>query len=216
MKKTGRIILCLICVLLISGCKKDDTAGSKLKKDNSVDSVIQSEIEKEGSSVTTEAATEATTEESTTVEATTDTATTDTAATEAETTEDVTAESQNINGMDGVDIDLTEMSSDMVYATIYQMLVEPDSYIGKTVRIKGNYYASWYDKTAKYYHYAIIQDAMACCAQGMEFELSDESLTYPDDYPEENAEITIVGTFETYVEEDENYMYCKLTNAVIE
>lgn len=211
MKKTGRIILCLICVLLISGCKKDDTAGSKLKKNNSVDSVIQSEIEKEGSSVTTEAATEATTEGTTTEASTTVEATTDTATTEA-----VTAESQNTNGMDGVDIDLTEMSSDMVYATIYQMLVEPDSYIGKTVRIKGNYYASWYDKTAKYYHYAIIQDAMACCAQGMEFELGDESLTYPDDYPEENAEITIVGTFETYVEEDENYMYCKLTNAVIE
>ena len=39
-----------------------------------------------------------------------------------------------------VDYDLTNMNKDMVYATVYQLMVEPDKYIGKTLCIDGLYY----------------------------------------------------------------------------
>ena len=56
----------------------------------------------------------------------------------------------------------------------------------------------------------IIQDATACCAQGIEFELADKR-TYPDDYPEIDEEICVVGVFDTYKEGE--YTYCTLRNA---
>lgn len=104
------------------------------------------------------------------------------------------------------------MSSEFIYATVYQMMENPESYIGKTVRMRGNYTASWYDVTSQYYHYVVIQDATACCAQGLEFLLKDTSL----DYPKDGDEITVVGTFETYMEEGSDELYCHINNAVME
>lgn len=61
-----------------------------------------------------------------------------------------------------VDYDLTQMSSDMVYATVYQMMiVTPEEHEGKTFRIDGNFYTT-ITKLQKYYFYCIIQDATAC------------------------------------------------------
>ncbi len=110
-----------------------------------------------------------------------------------------------------VDYDLTEMSSEMVYATVYQMLVNPEAYEGKTVRMAGQYYAVYYDVTAQYYHYCIIADASACCSQGMEFVW--EGGLYPDDYPETSTDIVVVGTFGTY--EELGITYCCLLDATL-
>ena len=43
---------------------------------------------------------------------------------------------------------------------------------------------------------------MACCAQGLEFVWGDGSHKYPDEYPAEDTEIEVQGTFETYKEKD--------------
>ena len=117
---------------------------------------------------------------------------------------------------DTVDYDLTQMGSDMVYATVYQMMVEPSEYEGKTFRIDGNFYASYYEATKKYYFYCIIQDATACCAQGMEFVWEDGSHIYPDEYPDDNAEIIVEGTFETYREDGDENLYCRLSDATLQ
>lgn len=109
---------------------------------------------------------------------------------------------------DSIDIDLTKMGSEMIYATISQLYSDSDSYIGKTIRLRGNYYASFYEGTNQTYHYAVIQDATACCSQCMEFVWEDGSHVYPDEYPTENASIVITGVFDTYIEED--YLYCHL------
>ena len=47
----------------------------------------------------------------------------------------------------------------------------------------------------------------------MEFILTDDH-SYPDDYPEEGEQITVVGVFDTYMEGD--YTYCILTNAKLD
>lgn len=70
---------------------------------------------------------------------------------------------------DDIDIDLTRMDRDMVYATAFHMMKDPDSFVGKTIRMAGLYDAVYYEQTGEYYHCCMIQDAAACCSQGMEF-----------------------------------------------
>lgn len=117
------------------------------------------------------------------------------------------------------DVDLTALSSTMIYSEVYNMMSEPEKYIGKSIRMNGQfalYQAT--DETGtplpdQIYFACIIADATACCSQGLEFVLAGEH-TYPDNYPELGTEITVSGTFETY---DENgYMYCHLVDAVFE
>lgn len=105
------------------------------------------------------------------------------------------------------------MNKDMVYATVYQLMVEPDKYIGKTLCIDGLYYTGQNEKTGTYYHYNIIKDALACCSQGLEFVCGDGSHVYPDEYPKDETEIEVKGTFETYKEPGDDTLYCHLVNS---
>ena len=72
-----------------------------------------------------------------------------------------------------VDVDLTVMGRDMVYATVYQMMLSPEDFIGKKVKCRGQFAAYWFENTSKWYSYCIIQDALACCQQGLEFSWDD-------------------------------------------
>ena len=114
------------------------------------------------------------------------------------------------DGTDGVDVDLTVLSSTMVYSEVCNMMYYPENYIGKTVKMKGMYAGYHDESTDKYYHACIIQDATACCAQGIEFEPTDD-YRYPDDHPAEGQEVCVTGVFDTY-KEGEN-IYCTLRNA---
>lgn len=113
---------------------------------------------------------------------------------------------------DGIDVDLTKLSSTMVYSEVYNMMVFPDDYIGKTVKMNGAFVYYEDPETKNQYFACIIADATACCSQGLEFILAGEH-TYPDDYPEVYSEITVTGIFETY--EENGYLYCRLVDATI-
>ena len=111
-----------------------------------------------------------------------------------------------------IDVDLTALSSTMVYSEVYNMMSSPESYIGKTVKMKG-LFAYYHDEATDAYYFAcIIQDATACCAQGIEFVLTDD-YAYPEDYPEVDEEICVVGRFDTYQEGE--YTYCTLRGATL-
>ena len=105
----------------------------------------------------------------------------------------------------GVDVDLTVLSSTMVYSEVYNMLYnDPAHYLGKTVKARGTFsiYQLVTDGVLQpdpVAYACIIADAAACCAEGMEFVLKD-NLAYPDDYPEPGAEITVIGEFQSYEE----------------
>lgn len=111
-----------------------------------------------------------------------------------------------------IDFDLTEMNPDMVYAMIYQLMTAPDGYVGKKFRMTGNYYSSFYESTGKYYHYIIIEDALACCAQGMEFIWNDGNHSI-EEYPVPGTKVEITGIFETYKEEGNELLYVRLNGA---
>ena len=113
---------------------------------------------------------------------------------------------------DGIDYDLTKMSSTMIYSTVSNMMLYPDVYQGKMVRLEGNF-SVYHDVSANRYLFAaIVPDATACCQQGIEFVL-DGDYKYPDDYPEEGQSIIIQGTFNTYNEYGFNY--AQLQNATM-
>jgi len=112
-----------------------------------------------------------------------------------------------------VDIDLTELSSTMVYSEVYNMMSMPENYIGKTVRMEGDFYTYYDENQNQYYFACLIRDATACCAQGIECVLAGD-YTYPDDYPEEGSSVCVSGVFDTY--EDGPYTYCTLRNAKFE
>ena len=103
-----------------------------------------------------------------------------------------------------VDIDLTVMSATMVYSEVFNMLLTPEEYQGKTFLMDGLYSGYDDDVTGRHYSMCIIPDATACCSQGIEFLLTDE-YEYPDDYPEEGDEITLTGVYDLY--DDGEYEY---------
>ncbi len=106
-----------------------------------------------------------------------------------------------------VDIDLTQMSSIMIYSEVYNIMINPEDYLGKTIKICGPYYASYWEDTDKYYHYVIINDATACCSSGLEFIWEDNSHKYPEEYPKDETEIELVGRFDSYEELGQTYYY---------
>ena len=82
--------------------------------------------------------------------------------------------------------------------------------MGKTIKMDGVFTAYHDESTGNDYFACIIQDATACCAQGIEFVLTDD-YSYPEDYPEVGGEIAVVGEFDTY--QEDGYQYCTLRNA---
>ena len=98
-----------------------------------------------------------------------------------------------------VDLDLTKMSSTFVYSQIFNMMVEPEQYLGKTIKMKG-LFAS-YDLPPEFGRKksfaVIILDATACCQQGIEF-IWEGYHPYPQDYPKEGNPITVTGVFKMY------------------
>lgn len=113
-------------------------------------------------------------------------------------------------------IDLTDLSKDMVYAMVYQMMVDPDRFKGKEVKMKGLFTVYYDEETELNYFTVLIEDALACCTYGIEFIWEDGNRTYPDDYPEVDSVITVTGTVETYFEEGSPYQYLRLKDSVLE
>lgn len=111
---------------------------------------------------------------------------------------------------DGI-VDLTVLSSTMVYSEVYNMMVMPENYVGKTVKIDGAF--AVYEGDNRNYYACVIADATACCSQGIEFVWNGEH-SYPEDYPELGSEIIVQGIFDTY--EEDGYLYCQLIDAEVD
>ena len=112
---------------------------------------------------------------------------------------------------EGVDVDLTKMSSTMVYSEVLNMQKTPEAYEGKVVKMSGPFNVT--DYNGKTYFACIIADATACCMQGMEFVPFTEPED-PDHFMEDNADITVTGRLETYVEDGAFYLH--LVDASVE
>ena len=154
MKRTGIGIWLLAAVVLISGCGKRADNGKGINSGETVDKVIESQVKKEEQKKTEESTKE------------------DTQKNNQQNTDTQTPESVQgtVNAPEAaVDVDLSVMDSDMIYATVYQMMSDPEQYVGKTFRIEGKFYVTYDEMTKNQYYYCVIKDATECCAQGLEF-----------------------------------------------
>lgn len=208
MKNLKKSMVIFLCIFLITGCSNRKNTDEKgVSNTNSVNQVINNQtVNNDNTTVNDDNTTEASIDAEAPINVES-----------SKTTEDMISKEEDVrNPGTTVDYDLTQMSSSMVYATVYQMMMTPQEYEGKTFRIDGNFYATYYEPTKKYYFYCIIQDATACCTQGMEFVWDDGYHIYPDEYPDDNAEIIVEGTFETYREEGDQNLYGRLSDATLQ
>ena len=213
MKKAVSILIILAIAGLMSGCEKSGTYVRPINQSTGVIDVIQSrkaaEDEKKAMTETTtkiisETTTETTTE--TVPETTEESSTTgrQNGVDEGASEPSKTVATKASKSKNGIDVDLTSKSANMVYTEVYNMMVTPEKYIGKTVKMKGTF-AQYHDEAADKY-------SMACCSQGMEFVLN-KKYKFPKDYPKEGDKICVIGVFQTYKEGKDTY--CTLTNARI-
>ena len=105
-----------------------------------------------------------------------------------------------------VDLDLSVLSGTVVYAQVYNIMNDPQPYLGKIIKMAGYYDA--YESTERdiVYHACVIPDATACCQTGIEFVWAGEH-TWPDDYPELYSQITVTGRMEEYDEDGVPYLH---------
>ena len=107
-----------------------------------------------------------------------------------------------------VDYDLTNMSSTMIYAEVFNMLIEPEKYENKRVKMKG--FFTIYNEGSKDEVYSVIvPDATACCQQGIEFFYNFENR------PTSGSEIIVTGIFKIHQLSEENgitYNYIQAEN----
>ena len=108
-----------------------------------------------------------------------------------------------------VDLDLTQLSSTMVYSEVYNIMTDPEDYVGQTIRMEGQCLSAYYEPTKTTYYSIVIQDATACCAQGIEYVLSDGQ-----SYPADGGNATVTGRFESY--DEEGTVWYHLVDANIE
>lgn len=110
---------------------------------------------------------------------------------------------------DKVDVDLTKLSSIMLYSEVSAIALYPEEYDQKTLRIKGTV---WQYRTPfepdKDCFGIMVTDATGCCQQGIQFILKEE------EYPSIGSEITIQGKLETYKQGEMSY--CRLIEAEIQ
>ena len=116
-------------------------------------------------------------------------------------------EEQNEQDTVSVDYDLTKMSSTMVYAEVSNMMMDPESYIGKVICMRGKLEIYTNEDNTVFYPACIVADATACCANGIEFVMPE------GENPVVGEDITVTGVFEKYMEGE--YAYYHLVDAVI-
>ena len=101
-----------LAVLLTSGCGKNNGRESGSISEESVqETSLQETVITESAAV--------------------ETAVPETAVPETAATETAVMETETVQENSGVDYDLTEMDSDMVYVMVYQLMIDPEQYIGR-------------------------------------------------------------------------------------
>lgn len=107
---------------------------------------------------------------------------------------------------DNVNFDLTQISENQAYNFIYNPLSDPESYIGAAVKMSDKFMVSEYN--GKYYYMCAVENHSGESIQALEF-IPLDNLSYPDDFPPVDSEITVTGQFATYSEGSSLYATLK-------
>ena len=105
-----------------------------------------------------------------------------------------------------VDLDLTKMSATMIYSTIFDMLIMPEDYVEKIIKLSGWFETYTDPQTGEMYYAVVVPDATACCQQGLEFVWKGNH-AYPDDFPKPGQNITVTGIYKMIENDGVTYTY---------
>ena len=188
MKKLFVPVLCIALSLAFTGCSDGRASSRNTIQTTGVREVLQSGISSQSSETTSETTTSVTI-----------------APPDPESFGGI---DDRFKGTEGIDIDLTKGSANVVYAQVYSMMYAPEEYIGKMVKMQGQFTFYKDEATGKYYFACFISDAAACCTQGIEF-IPAKKTKYPDDFPKVGTEISVTGEFYTYKEGDDTFAALK-------
>ena len=110
-----------------------------------------------------------------------------------------------------VNLDLTKMSATMIYSTIFDMLIMPEDYVERIIKVKGWFETYTNPQTGEMYYAVVVPDATACCQQGLEFVWKGNH-TYPDDFPKPGQNITVTGIYKMIENDGISYNYLEVIN----
>lgn len=110
-----------------------------------------------------------------------------------------------------INLDLTQMSATMIYSTIFDMLIMPEDYVDKIIKVSGWFETYTDPYTNELYYAVVVPDATACCQQGLEFVWPGEH-KYPEDFPEVGADITVTGLYKLIENDGITYNYLEVVN----
>lgn len=90
-------------------------------------------------------------------------------------------------------VDLTGLSQTMAFAELAAMTFSPEDYLGKTVRMQGKLavYPANPSLGVDYFYTVVMEDATACCQQGLEF-------VWDGPTPAEGTQLVVTGRYEAY------------------
>lgn len=88
-----------------------------------------------------------------------------------------------------VDYDLTKMNANMVYAQVFNLMLEPQKFENSTFKIQGSFIKANGPEGQPAYA-VIIKDALACCQQGLEFIWD-----FAGAEPQIEQEILVIGKY---------------------
>lgn len=130
-----------VSLILFSGCEKASPVSRVSGQPTGAKDVIESQIAASESSISSETTSSLSSEETTV-------------------TESLFETSSN----EEFDVDLTIDNADLIYAEVFAMVYTPEDYVGKTVKMKGQFVFYYDEEKDQYYYACLIKDAMACCA----------------------------------------------------
>ena len=108
-----------------------------------------------------------------------------------------------------VDLDLTTMSSTMIFAQISDVVFNVQNYLGTSLRLNGTFQL-WQDsntETKKNIYVVMVWDAMGCCPQGIELRLP-EGMEKPKDL----SDIQVEGIISLRNVDKYQYLYIDVTD----
>ena len=113
-----------------------------------------------------------------------------------------------------IDVDLSKLSGTMAFSALSDIMANPRTYLGKTIKAVGIYNDIFFEPTNQLFHYLVMVDAGGCCPLGIEFIWKGDHV-YPDDYPARNAVIEIAGVFSSNEEYGSTYYYLSVDDIVL-
>ncbi len=115
-------------------------------------------------------------------------------------------EQLNQNGT-SVDFDLTSMNPNMIYAQVFNLMLSPEDYDGKTFKMTGNF-LKLTGQNGEDVYAVIVKDALACCQQGLEFKYD-----FAGNEPQPDQIITVTGKYKLTTRPDGlSYNYIVASN----